>query len=413
MDLETYINKLGRQRQGNSFAFLAERCKTSADAPYRIRPAERISAEENCVLVLAGTGGTGINIRGYNSMLKKVDGFIKSHADFVSEKVRTCVAVCDFGKFHADKTAREALYYESVAPERLPQLKYNLPEHFWAETFNPEYIKDIFNTAVLPRIAGDEGRVRLNQTEAKQNIRRLNIVAHCHGGYVAMKLEQLMNAKMTELGYAPEEQKELKSQFFVLCYNPDCPKNDSELKFISIESAKDGHNKYNNYLKEWLLMSNRDFGVCYLPKKWGRTLMCAQVDKAGIEGNSAQEIQLISVEEWFDGLRNTKQKKTLGEHDFMGFIPKDNMSRGAMKLQSFANNILKNAVRNSLQQGKEAWVPLSNIQNLAADNLQQKFDFAKAVINGFKLELEMEGTNKNKIDEFANYRKSIKTVELD
>lgn len=413
MDLETYINKLGRQRQGNSFAFLAERCKTSADAPYRIRPAERISAEENCVLVLAGTGGTGINIRGYNSVLKKVDGFIKSHADFVSEKVRTCVAVCDFGKFHADKTAREALYYESVAPERLPQLKYNLPEHFWAETFNPEYIKDIFNTAVLPRIAGDEGRVRLNQTEAKQNIRRLNIVAHCHGGYVAMKLEQLMNAKMTELGYAPEEQKELKSQFFVLCYNPDCPKNDSELRFLSIESAKDGHNQYNHYLKEWLLMSHKDFGVCYLPKKWGRTLMCAQVDRAGIEGNQDKEIQLISAEEWFAGLRNTEQKKTLGEHDFMGFIPKDNMSRGAMKLQSFANNILKNAVRNSLQQGKEAWVPLPNIQNLAADNLQQKFEFAKAVINGFKLELEMERTNKNKIDEFACYRKSIKTVELD
>lgn len=410
MTIDEYIEDCRQKRQGKSFAFFAERCETSAEAPYRIRPAGTIGTDENLVLVLAGTGGAGINLRGYNGMLKKVDRFVQDNQEQKSLPVRVCVAVCDFGKYHFDKTARKGAHYEANWPQYLAELRYEVPEKYREETFNPAYIRDIFEAAVLPRIAQEDGKRRFSQTQALQNIRRLNIVGHCHGGYVALQLEKMMSAKMTELGYSEAEQEQLKSQLLVLAYNPDCPKHTSAMHFISIESAQDAHNEYNNYIKEWLLMEPKDFGVCYLTKYFGRTLMCAQIDKSGVENNPARKAEAFDADEWFRG----KNRKTeLGEHDFLGFEPVANMSKGALKLQLFANNILKNAVRNSQKQGGDKFIPLPKIQNLAADSLIQKCDFAKAAITGFRLYNQVMNTDRSKIDAYANWRRSIPRVELD
>ena len=159
-------------------------------------------------------------------------------------------------------------------------------------------------------------------------------------------------------------------------------------------------------------MSPEDFGVCYLTKKWGRTLMCAQVDKAGVEGNPKRVYKLVDPEEWFRNIGNDNLPKTLGEHDFMGFEPVSNMSTGALQLQVFANNILKNALNNSLQQGGDNFIPLPKIQNLVANTLQDKCAFAKAAIKGFRLEQKVIFMDRSKIDAYANWRRSIPTVEL-
>lgn len=410
MNIEDYVGVCQKERQGKSFAFLAERCATSAEAPYRIKPAGTVLPEETCVLVLAGTGGEGVYLRGYNSMLKKTDNFVKSIPELADENVRVCVAVCDFGKYHADKIARKGMHYETYWPEHFAELKRSISENCREETFNPSYVKDIFEAAVLPRISRDNGKQRLSQQQALKNIRRLNIVGHCHGGYVAMRLEGLMSQKLNELGYSVEEQKQIKSEFLVLCYNPDCPKHKSELHFIAIESAQDNHNLYNHYLKEWLLMKHKDFGVCYQNKIWGRTLACAQIDKFGVEGNPPREIVAAPIDEFFSGKRKSKE---LGEHDFMGFEPVENMSKGALLLQKFANNILKNAVKNSCLQKGEDFVSLPAIQNLVADTLRQKCEFARAVITGYRLEQQMMRSDRSKIDAFANWRRSIPRVTLD
>lgn len=413
MNIEDYIVECREKRQGKSFAFLAERCAASEEAPYRITAAEAVAPEEVCVLVLAGTGGEGVFLRGYNGMLKKTDSFIKNISETAAENVRVCVAVCDFGKYHWDKKAREGMYYEAYWPEYLAAVQNDVPEYCREETFNPAYVKDIFDAAVLPRIAQNGGRKRLDVRQALYNIRRLNLVTHCHGGYVAMQLEKMMSQKTAELGYSAEEQKQLKSQFLVLNYNPDCPKHKSELRFIAIESAQDWHNRYNHCLKEWLLMERKDFGVCYQTKNWGRTLACSQIDKAGVEGNPAREMKESCLEEIFEGRKGGNERKEIGEHEFMGFEPVENMSKGALQLQKFANNILKNAVINSCRQKVFDFVPLPAIQNLAADSLRQKCEFARAVITGYRLEQQMMRSDRSKIDAFANWRRSMKTVTLD
>lgn len=409
MNIEDYVEARRKQRQGKSYAFLAERCETSAEAPFRMRVAEEVSPQETMVLVLTGTGGT---LRGYNGMLKQADNFVKGSETLAGRDVRVCVAVCDFGKYHHDRTARKGMYFEKYWPNHLEELTNGVAEKSRQETFDPAYIHDIFDLAILPRISKDGGKERLSQIEALQNIRRLNIVAHCHSGYTALVLEKLMTAKTAELGYSEQEQKQLKSQLLALCYNPDCPRGCSDLYMVSVESSQDRYNDYNTYIKEMLLMSPKDFGVCYLTKKWGRTLMCAQVDKAGVEGNPKRVYKLVEPEEWFKNVGNPKAPKTLGEHDFMGFEPVSNMSRGALLLQTFANNILKNAVENSLRQGGDRFIPLPKIQNLAADTVLQKSAFAKAAIKGFRLEQKVRFTDRSRIDAYANWRRSIPRVEL-
>ncbi len=415
MKITDHIEYWRKQRQGLSFAFMAERCPTSEDTPFRIRVSSPILPEESCVIVLPGTGGRKINLRGCNSILKQTDNFIKNNIDSSGSPVRVCVAVCEFGKKHLDKVAREGAYCKSWGAQQLDALKRSIPEECVDETFNPKYIEDIFEQTILPRIVSKNGNDRLPLQQAEQNIRRLNIVAHCHGAFVASYLEKLMDKKMDELGYLLDEQQKIKSQLLVLAYNPDCPKHISSVRFISVESSQDRHNKYQSYLREWLLMAPKDFGVCFIPKKYGQTLMCAQVDKAGVEGNPKRQLKEISGDEWFKQIHGVEDNKikTIGEHDFLGFEPVSNMSKGSLKLQQFANNILKNAVKNSQQQTEENFVPLPAIQNLATTNLQQKCKFAKAAIIGYKLMKQMLLSDLKEIDAYADWRRSIPVIELD
>ena len=199
MNITDYIEECRKQRHDLSFAFLAERCPASEEAPYRIKPCSPIAPDENCVLILAGTGGRNVNLRGYNSILKKTDNFVKQNIDSSIVPVRTCVAICDFGKRHLDNIARKGAYFEAWWPQHIAALKHDIPEKCIEETFNPLYIKDIFDNTILPRITASDGNNRLPLRQARENIRHLNIVAHCHGAYVAVQLEKLMDKKVYQM----------------------------------------------------------------------------------------------------------------------------------------------------------------------------------------------------------------------
>ncbi len=245
-----------KERQGKSFALLAERVDKSAVAPYGINAAEIVSPEETLVLVLGGAGGRGVHLRGYNGYLKKTDDFIKTHPELSGKNVRVCVAVCYIGRFHNERLAREKLYHEYW------QEQYSLDmmaKEQKEEILSPCYIKDIFEQAFLPRISRNGGKERLPAEQAARNIRRLNIVTHCHGAYVALRLEQMMLQKMAKLGYLPAERKKVVRQLMVLNYAPDCPARMAESRFITIESAADDHNKYQTRFKEYLQMKALDF----------------------------------------------------------------------------------------------------------------------------------------------------------
>ena len=66
MSILAVVRQKIKERQGKSFALLAERVDKSAVAPYCINTAENVSSEETMVLILGGAGGRGVHLRGYN-----------------------------------------------------------------------------------------------------------------------------------------------------------------------------------------------------------------------------------------------------------------------------------------------------------------------------------------------------------
>lgn len=409
-----------KERQGKSFALLAERVDKSAVAPYGINAAEIVSPEETLVLVLGGAGGRGVHLRGYNGYLKKTDDFIKTHPELSGKNVRVCVAVCYIGRFHNERLAREKLYHEYW------QEQYSLDmmaKEQKEEILSPCYIKDIFEQAFLPRISRNGGKERLPAEQAARNIRRLNIVTHCHGAYVALRLEQMMLQKMAELGYLPAERKKVVRQLMVLNYAPDCPARMAESRFITIESAADDHNKYQTRFKEYLQMKFPDFGMLRLPERGGNVLMCTKIDKSGIEGNPKKIIVARRIDEgdlFFSAPKpnagpapdNETKEKVLGEHEFLGFKKASNMSKGAQELQLFANNILKNAVLNSLCQNDASAKALPTVKTLACDTSKQYAAFSRAYLKGWQLHTQCVFTNQQKLKSFIWHHQTCR-IELD
>ena len=422
MTIKEHIEKLKAERGDKSFAFLAERCETSDDNPYRIRPAAPLQPDEVAVVMLCGAGTRGVDhIREYNGYLKQVDEFIKNSPKLRHKKTRVVVAICNFGKYHDPKVARHLQHMEYVDYESFRKEISKLSAEEREEILNPVYIQDIFNQTVLPRLSTD-GKHPHSLRRTLGFVRKVNFVTHCHGGYVALSLEKMLNKKMTSLGFNGDEQSQIVSQFLSLNYAPDSAKHSAESTFITFQSAQDNHIKDKTFFEEWLLMKRKDFGLSFLPKN-GNVFTCAQVDKSGIEGNPPRVWIAKEIGDFFDERANAikeankndwqdpEEEKIAGEHSFLGFKPKSNMSKGALKMQSLANNILENAVVNSHQQSLYNPVPLPSIQSLAANNSDERMDLAKAKLKGYKLNLECAFASDNKVIQYKTWRVNH-TIEI-
>ena len=328
MNIKEYIEKMKAERGGKSFAFLAERCETSPENPYRIRPAAPLKPDEVAVVVLCGAGSMeNDHIRDYNGYLKKVDEFIKTSPKLRNKKTRVVVAICNFGKFHNPKLARHLQHLEHGTPDDFKKEVNKLSADIREETLNPAYIQDIFNLTLLPRISDQHNR-RYSLRRSLCFTRRATFVTHCHGAYEAFSLEKMLGKKMTSLGFDTNEQSQIFSQFMSLNYAPDSAKHFAESPFVSVQSAADNHIQDKTFFEEWLLMKGKDFGVCFLPKKSGNILMCAQVDKSGIEGNPPKVWVAKEIGDFFEerhramaeaiknDWREPEEEKFADEHSF-------------------------------------------------------------------------------------------------
>lgn len=414
MILVEHMQNLIASRQGKSCACLAERVDKSEEAPFGFNVAAPCLPEEVMVLMLTGTGNPGEDYRVYNGYLKRVDEYIKKHSELQGQKVRICVAVIDMGGCHRPKDARRLQQEQYKNPgsylEKINQMS-NIQK---AEYVSPAYVEDIFNLAVLNRISGNGGKIRLSEGKALRNIRRLIVIDHCHGGYVALKLEEMMQNKMSQLSYSDKEKSQIQKQLLIMSYSPDCPLGVSKSQMVSFSSAQDYQSNHGSGIKDF--MSHYDFGLAFLLGKKGNVFLCSQVDKAGIEGNQPRVYVAIPVEEWWEQRIKKSEPapeetevKTLGEHDFMGFRVMENMSKCSIRMMGFANNILKNALLNSLSQKEGSFKPLPPLRDLAADTPKQKLIFTKAVMDGY-----IWWGNMKVCETVLGKRKSnIKTVELD
>lgn len=235
------------------------------------------------------------------------------------------------------------------------------------EEDNPQYIEELYKKLIEPRIAIFNGLKKREVNDACQRIRRLNIVAHCHGGYTALKLEEMMQNKMLELGYSVNEAEKIQKQMVVVAHAPSCPLGVSKSTFISFISAADGQlpQANNNFAKYIKSKMEFDFKPSFFPDKQGNLFLIKNKFEGGPDGRDC-------MVDYF-------------EHNDVTYTAKEQTNEGKM-MAHFSKNVITNVLINSLQQS-DKFISLPDINDLfivdnSANMEKEKALFKSAINNG-------------------------------
>ncbi len=244
--------------------------------------------------------------------------------------------------------------------------------------FESHYIDELFERAILPRIS-DNG-ARLPVDVAMQRVRRLNIVAHCHGAYVAQRLEEKMWHKMHDLGYTPSEMKTIQSQLLIVAHAPACPLGKSHSRFISFMSSYDymvdrPKNWVGRYVRAQQGTESKEMmNTGNAPGHWMPPSFLS-----GINGS------VFLIHKGFDWvIDNGTNGPSENEHSNAHYLPVHGQNMNGKLLGAIASNILINGIENSMM---DKFMPLPPTKELVLgdknrDGMRQIF--AKMRENGNK-----------------------------
>lgn len=312
------------------------RVMKSRDNEFGLQKADTIAADELCVLVLGGDGTR--SEKALNGYLGDVYRLLKEHG--LHEKAAVYGVVYDFGDFMNVGFARRRQMEKYGRNIRINR-------ELSPETTDPKYVGEIFDKFLLPRISTDRGRRRLSADEAALRVRHLNIVAHCHGAYTALRLEEMMQEKMKELGYTPAERRQVQKQLLITAQSPYCPLGQSRSTFVSFASVLDDEvSHYNNFeTAVRKINARRKIPLCYFPGRQGSLFLAGSMGK-GVD-----------------------------QHNFWGFHPTPEMSREGQALTRLAAKVVVNGILTASE-------PVPAIENLAADTEESKRLFQTMEANG-------------------------------
>lgn len=251
----------------------------------------------------------------------------------------------------------------------------------YSKYFEPKYIDEIFNILLLPRISDLHGN-KLPLSVAQSSLRKINILAHCQGAYVALMLSDRLQHKMTSLGYTPDEISQIQSQLLVVALAPICPLGVSKSRFISFMSAYDSRverpcNWMTRYITENRECELSNINTGNTKDKWDL--------KAGFLGGRNGDV--FYAKQRF-GLVGNIGDKTIGwdEHNNSHFIL-DKFTADGQLLATFARNIVISGIKNSLLADSE-FTPLPPTAELILDgknDAQLSAEFVQLQRNGREL----------------------------
>lgn len=369
--LNIIVNNKGNKTMENpdiqhSFAMLGERIEKTAENPYGWIRQTAVNPGDTVCLVLGGQSTTtDSSVNHYCSEIEKL-----LNDNGLRQNVRIMGIINNYGSELNPETARTELMNEFNRGEKHAG-------SFNAETINPQYIEDIYNMMIKPRLC-DENGTKLSTDEACRRMRKLNIYAHCHGGYTAMKLERLTLKKMEELGYLPDEREKIEKNLLVLGYAPFCPLGSSKSTMISFASGEDKVVSHNNLFENTLK---------YLKDKLHKKLPMSFF--AGNKGNLFYVSSLGNVD----------------QHEFNGFSPDEKLLNGDGKMMmKMIRNTIINGVKSSLGN-----LPLGETRDIVAssfidkafvDSLQKKGEELWEKLQDFAFK------NRSEIVAYAAWRKA-------
>lgn len=371
-----------------SQAFVYQRTEKSDDNPFGLLETQSIPHDECCVVYLGGDGS--VNDKAANGYAKIIENEILKPLNL---KVPVYSVKYDFSD-SKQSFSRQQLFnkYNMVFSKKLAA-KYN--KNSGEEENNPQYIEDLYKKVIEPRISQNGGKTRLDAKEAARRLRKITFVAHCHGGFTALKLEEFMQKKMNDLGYSLQESSEIQKQMFVAAHAPGSPLGVSKSTFVSFMSAADGQiPQPNNYFSH------------YINKRM-------QEESRRFYGEEDQDQEKISQNSWFDlkpsylaGKQGNffliKQKHNYtsegpaminsDEHNDVSYTAQ-NQTKAERMMAHFSKTIIGNAIRNSLRQ-EEGFQPLPPLEELVMSHDlkmkdKEKLAFEKMTINGETLQKEI------------------------
>ena len=242
----------------------------------------------------------------------------------------------------------------------------------YSKHFEPEYIDELFKNILLPRITGADGN-KLPLCVAQKRIRNLNIVAHCHGAYVALILAEKMQKKMQELGYTATDIDAIQSQLLVVALAPSCPLGKTKTRFISFMSAYDSMvERPENWVSQYVSENRKcDLENINAPENnhvWD--LQAGFLDgKNGDVFYAKQRFALDDIE--------GQKKISWNEHNNSHFESEKFTDDGRL-LATIARNIIRSGIKNSMNGGDE-FTPLPPTEDLILDGkndneLSSKFE---------------------------------------
>lgn len=340
-----------------SNAFVYERTAKTDEHPFGIRQTQQVDIETPCIFVLPGDAT--LSEKELNGYLSDISAFtVQNNLD---QAVKVYGAFYDFGEYMNRSLAiiKQMEKYHRLRPRNT---------NMEPENINPKYIDVLFDKLFLPRIADEKGRKR-SLKDAQKYIRNINFFAHCHGGYVFLKLEEKLEEKMLSLGYSDVERKQIFDNLFCTAFAPFAPMGASKSQMVSFVSADDNIIRQYNHAEFHIRnMAKEDcFQIGYLPKKQGN---CFIVSELAADSNS---------------------------HNFSGFEKKrGNLTYQGFILMDIMKSTLLSAVRSSIEKTE-----LPSIQVLS-QNKFVKFDILEE--NGQK----MWQTILNRTKESAINRKFLK-----
>ena len=311
----------------------------SDENPYGFEDVSEVDNDKPCILAL---GGDGVRYeRGLNGYLGDLYRLMEAHN--LHKKVNVYGVVYDFGEYMDVRWARIKLmheYHHNVDDKELN-----------AETKNPKYVKDIFDMFIEPRL-GVDGH-KFSESKAAQNIRKLQIFAHCHGAYTALRLENMMQKRMEELGYSKESRDYIQKQLLIVSQSPYCPLGASKSTMVSFASAWDMEMDHCNMFEQSLhsVIEAENIPLCYFPDDRGNLFL---TDRMGY------------------GCDN---------HNFWGFVPDSLHEQDARKMIVMEANCLVSGVENALAEtGK-----IGSVKDLVCRNEQEEKWYNEAFNNGIKV----------------------------
>lgn len=359
---------------------------------------QSIDPNETCVLILGGSGSKDDKAaNGYAKSIK--DDILKPDKELDLLNMNVYAIVHHFNDFK-DNPARYKLYQKFGRHQNSNENQFKTYNRAFdrktntGDTLSPNYTKEIYNNIIRDRISKNNGKTKLNVEEACKNLRKISIVAHCHGAFTALKIEEIMQENMKEIGYTKQEADKIQQQMFILAHAPACPLGVSKSTMISFCSAADSqidfHGNYAHYhIRERLREDYMRYGAEERGDKNGiASNRRLDLKPSYLEGEKGNMFLVKDIYKYIDG-EGPLYEHQGDEHNFTGYKLTEEMNNYGKVFTALSRQILTNAVKNSLEQDN-SYKPLPPVSELVSGGDEnKKLFFNKLKENGENFWKEM------------------------